>query len=107
MKDETKIGIISWAGLLCILVVFACWVYTANQEFSAHQNRFTAFCVSTGLPYKQCKIDSPYLIVVAQNETEFRQAITNLNATTVYWSDGFYVYVFSSDYKIAHRYYVP
>jgi len=87
------------------------WYYCDLQEFLAHQNRIVAFCVSTSLPYKQCKIESPNLIVIAQNETEFRQAITNLNATTIYysnnWSDGFYVYVFSSDYKIAHRYYVP
>ena len=96
--------------LISVALVAFGWVYWAcyeYQEFLAHQNRIVAFCVSSGLPYKQCKIESPNLIVIAQNETEFRQAITNLNATTVYWSDGFYVYVFSSDYKIAHRYYVP
>ena len=105
-------------------ILLFCLVYTASllsiifllnwhamQEYSAHQNRLITFCVSTNLPYKQCKIESPYLTVIVQNETEFRQAITNLNATTIYytdnWNEGFHVYVFSNDYKIAYRYYIP
>ena len=95
-----------WLTIVGLIVSSCLFCYSLKRLHDAHQNRFTTFCVSTNLPYKRCEINSPYLIVIAQNETEFRQAITDLNATTIYYK-GFHVYVFSSDYKIAYKYYVP
>lgn len=106
MEDKTKTEL-KVALVLCLgMIVYCGYFYYSFEEGFAHQDRVVAFCVSTNLPYKRCEINSPYLIVIAQNETEFRQAITDLNATTIYYK-GFCVYVFSSDFKIAYRYYVP
>jgi len=75
-------------------------------QIQEHDSRVTGFLGSTGLPYKECTVDSPYLTVIAQNETEFLQAITDLNATIIYHQHSA-VYVFSLDYKLAYMYIVP
>jgi len=90
---------------IVLTIMVSTFAYIDQRQVQREQY-INNFANSLGLTVKHAQIDSPNLIIVAQTEQEFRQAIQDYQAKTVYM---YYlsVYVYSNDLQQACRYTAP